>query len=133
MRHARCRSLLLVVLLGLLPACAVSRHDQLRSRARQVEKTLTAERDRALTLEPPRSRERLDHLSSMRIALTAVNLALAAVPRLVEPPDRPLAYDTIEQAYDTIEWNIPLPASQTRALPPAFLGNRFDPDRLVDR
>lgn len=112
--------------------CATSRYDQLRSRSRQVERSLVAERDRTLSLPATEHRQRLDHLSSMRLSLTATDIGLAAVRRLVPEVDRPLAYDAIEEAYDTIEWNIPLlPGRGTRPLPDAFRGGVFDVNRFV--
>ena len=128
--------LALAALLILLPACTTSRYGQLRARSANVKEALEAERDEVLikVAAPEGYRgldERLDHLSALRNSLTVVDLGLAATRRLLPEADRPLAYDTIEQAYDTIEWNIPLPPGQgTRPLPPAFTGGGFDINRF---
>ncbi len=57
-----------LLLLALLPGCAVSRQDQLRARADRIEDTLQNEQKYALEL-PPQERARaqkLDHLTSLR-------------------------------------------------------------------
>lgn len=127
--------LALAALLILLPACTTSRYGQLRARSAEVESALKAERDEVLAATAPaaraESRQRLDHLTSLRYTLTAADLGLIAARRVLPEADRPLAYDAIEQAYDTIEWNIPLPPGQgTRPLPPAFTGGGFDINRF---
>ncbi|MBZ0171399.1 MAG: hypothetical protein K8E66_03375 [Phycisphaerales bacterium] len=119
----------------LITGCTTSRYGQLRGRSREVGRALNQEREAALGLPAgsPSARSRLDHLTSMRLSLSAVNMALSAVRHLVEPEIRPVAYDTIEEAYDTIEWNIPLgPGEPTRSLPAAFRGGRFDVDQLTE-
>ena len=139
MRTSRLITLLaLAALLILLPACNTSRYGQLRARSAEVKDALEAERDEVLATSNAdsaartESRQRLDHLTSLRYTLTAADLGLAATRRVLPERDRPLAYDTLEQAYDTIEWNIPLlPGEGTRPMPVGFTGAGFDINQFL--
>ncbi len=133
MRTQRTLGLLaLAALLILLPACNTSRYGQLRARSADVKNALEAERDQVLSAAEPNARQRLDHLTSLRYTLTAADLGLAATRRVLPERDRPLAYDTLEQAYDTIEWNIPLlPGEGTRPMPVGFTGAGFDINQFL--
>lgn len=124
----RLLALLAVAAVLLAQGCSSTRHDRLKARSREINRTLIAQRDDALGLaDPAAARARLDHLGTMQRSLTVVDLGLAIVPRL-DDQTRPLAYDTIEEALDTIEWNIPLgPGEPARPLPDAFLSGSFAP------
>ena len=122
-----------VLVVGLMVGGCASRYDELRSRSREVKRELEAERDGVLGA--PRSAEgaaKLDHLSSLRMTLSAVNVGLSAARYGLGADRRPVAYDVIGEAYDTIEWNIPLMPGDAglRAMPAAFRGGRFD-ERLL--
>lgn len=125
------RLLALLALLASVPlaGCAAkSRAEQLRDTSERVERKLNVERDRAarLTAQPER-RSRLDHLTQLRMTLSAANITLATVPHLIDPPQQPLAYDVLDEVYSTIEWNIPLgPDVPNRPLPDAFRGNELN-------
>lgn len=107
--------------LMLLGGCAASRVDQLHRKADRVEASLKGEQRRILSLDTADRAQRLDHLSSLRATLSAANVGLGAVPHLVEPSQRDVAYDVLEEVYDTIEWNIPLgPGDRQRPLPSRF-------------
>lgn len=120
-----------------MTACTATRYGELKARSKDVQHALVAERD--ATLAQAASPEgmhgadrKLNHLSSLRSSLTITDLGLAATRRLLPEADRPLAYDAIEQAYDTIEWNIPLlPGVGTRPMPDAFTGGSFDINRFM--
>lgn len=122
--------MLLALVLQLLAAggmggCALSRHDQLKSRARAVEKGLRSEQRRVLAMEETEADRaaRLDNLRELRGYLSAANIGLGTVPHFIAEERRDIAYDVLEEAYDTIEWNIPLgPADQRRPLPAQFSG-----------
>ncbi|MBL8745614.1 MAG: hypothetical protein JNK58_04565 [Phycisphaerae bacterium] len=106
-----------------LGGCAFTRHDQLRQQSTRVETRLKKEQSRVLSLarEDAERAARLDHLTELRWTLSAANIGLAAVPRLVPIDKRDLAYDVLEETYDTIDWNIPLgPADHARPLPARF-------------
>jgi hypothetical protein len=130
------RRLAPLVLLGLLvlPGCTPSRYDELRAHSARVQTALESERDGALARPAgPETDRKIDHLSALRGTLTIADLGLAATRRLLPEADRPLAYDALEQAYDTIEWNIPLlPGQGTRAMPDAFSGGAFDINRFMN-
>lgn len=119
------RAPLLVVaaLLALAPApgCATSRLDQLHRKADRVGASLKKEQTRVLTLNTADRADRLDHLNGLRAALSAANVGLGAAPHVVDADKLDVAYDVIEEVYDTIEWNIPLgPSDAKRALPAQF-------------
>jgi hypothetical protein len=110
--------------------CAVTRQQQLERSAEALAGKLTAERDRVLAVYVMKDDERvprLEHLSGLRYTLSAANVALAAVPRVVPEGDRDLAYDVIEEVHGVIGWNIPLgPKDPKRALPALFAGNELN-------
>lgn len=116
-----------------LTGCSTSRYAELRSQSNKVERALERERDDALRLPPEANLgQKLDHLTSLRYTLTAADLGLAAARRLLPEADRPLAYDALEQAYDTIAWNIPLlPGQGTRPMPSAFSGGVFNINQFM--
>ncbi|MCE7973968.1 MAG: hypothetical protein DYG92_06520 [Leptolyngbya sp. PLA1] len=111
---------------ALLGACTVSRHDQVKAHAQRTERALVSERDRTIrsdTLAPARD-ARLGHLSTLRLSLSAANIALGSVPYAIDEPKRPAAYDVLDEVYSTIEWNIPLgPGDSLKPLPRQFQGN----------
>ena len=129
--------LALAALLILLPACNTSRYAQLRARSDEIKDSLVAERDLAIRMQARRGLQadgdrKLNHVSSLRNTLTVVDIGLVATRRVLPEADRPLAYDAIEQAYDAIEWNIPLlPGQGTRPLPAAFTGGGFDVNQFL--
>jgi hypothetical protein len=119
-------ALLLVISIGvsfgMLGGCAVSRSDQLHRKADRVGSALEKERDRVVAMsEGSADRSgRIQHLTTLRNQLSAANVGLGTV-RLLPPETRDTAYDVLDQAYDTIKWNIPLgPADPKRALPLQF-------------
>lgn len=110
---------------SLLGGCALTRHDQLARKSDRVEGNLKKEQRRVLAMAPaePERSPRLDHLQSLRYTLSAANIALASVKYAVPEAERGLAYDVLEEAYDTIDWNIPLgPNDAKRSLPARFSG-----------
>jgi len=114
-----------------LGGCATSRVDQLHRRADEVKAELMSEQRKALALSATERSQRLDHLSSLRATLSAANVGLGAVPHLVEPGKRDIAYDVLEEVYDTIEWNIPLgPGDMLRPLPSEFSGGTLNLDNV---
>ncbi|HRJ50301.1 MAG: hypothetical protein KF787_11805 [Phycisphaeraceae bacterium] len=103
----------------ILAGCSVSREQRLRDRSVRISDTLSRERQRILESDVASDvrASRLDHFNSLKASLTAVNLALGSVNRL-PVHGRDMAYDVIEVAYDTIEWNIPLgPGDRPRPMP----------------
>lgn len=100
------------LLLG-VGGCEVTRYGQLTKKADRVESDLKKEQAKALTLTPgdPARAAKLEHLTSLRNQLSAANVGLSAVKYVVPPEQRNVGYDVIEQVYDTIDWNIPLSAS----------------------
>jgi len=132
MRHFKILPILPILLL--LTACTTSRYGELRNRSNEVQSALVAERDEALNLpaQAPETSQKIDHLSALRYTLSATDLGLAAIRRLLPETDRPLAYDAIEQAYDTIEWNIPLlPGQGTKPMPATFTNGAFDINQFM--
>jgi hypothetical protein len=127
----RFRSTCLVVLVGVvcaaLGACSTGRLAKLERKADRVESSLLAERKRVLTMAPadPGRAARLDHLSQLRGSLSAANVARGTVPYLIQEPQRPIAYDVLEEVYSTIEWNIPLGPNDParKMMPTQFSGN----------
>ncbi len=121
MIHLRFLAALVLAGLMVLGGCAASRVDQLHRKADRVEASLKGEQRRVLALTSADRAQRLDHLNSLRTTLSAANVGLGAVPHLVEPDKRDVAYDVLEEVYDTIEWNIPLgPGDPQRPLPSRF-------------
>lgn len=106
-----------------LGGCSVSRYGQLKEKASDVESSLRSEQRRVVALpagEVERS-ARLDHLTNLRAMLSAANIGLGATRYAVPEDKRDLAYDILDEAYGTIEWNIPLgPTEPKRAMPTRF-------------
>ncbi len=109
----------------MLGGCSVSRYDQLRARSGEVGAELKTEQARALSLADDASRQqRLDHLTSLHYTHSAADVALGTVRRVIPADQRDLAYDVLDEVYDTIEWNIPLgPGEAKRPMPAGFAGN----------
>jgi hypothetical protein len=109
----------------ILGGCAVSRHDQVKAHSRRAESQLLAERDRVLAGERDQRDAWLDHLSTLRVSLSAANVALGSVPWAFPADKRPAAYDVLDEVYSTIEWNVPLGPGkgQPRPLPTQFQNN----------
>lgn len=110
----------LVVMLG----CSVSRRDKLESKSERVEKALLIEQQKAVSLSDQAGRRaKLDHLTQLRGLLSAANISLGVIPYAMEEAERDIAYDVLDEAYDTIQWNIPLgPGESMRPLPKGFEG-----------
>lgn len=126
-------ALAIAMLIG--SGCAASRQRELERLSRRVESRLKSEQSQALAsqLTDAERRQRLEHLTSLRYTLSAADIGLASVPRLVSEPQRPVAYDVLEEVYSTIEWNIPLgPGDALRGLPRGFSGGAFDFSALAD-
>ncbi len=96
--------------------------ESLRYRAERVESNLLHARDKALSSGGIQSGAQIGHLTTLRLALSAANISLASVEtELVKPEHRAIAYSVLEEAYGTIDWNIPiLPGQGQRALPGLF-------------
>jgi hypothetical protein len=113
--------------LAMLSGCTSSRLGQLEKKAGRVEKQLLSERSRVLGMESASMERsaRMDHLSQLRMTLSAANVGRGTIPLLVEEAQRPVAYDVIDEVYSTIEWNIPLlPTDPARKqMPASFAGN----------
>lgn len=125
MKHARLAVILLgawAAILGGPGGCTQSRVEQLRARSTRVESALRKEQQRVLTSISDGTRQgRLDRLSELRLTLSAANIGLATVPVVVPLEKRDIAYNVLEEAYGTIEWNIPLgPGERPKALPVQF-------------
>lgn len=123
-RPAVLSALLASLAMASLTGCAVSRVDQLRAKAGKVSDELSAEQRRVLAMPASLERDqRLDRLTGLKAALSAANISLGAVPHVVAPPQRDVAYDVLQEAYETIRWNIPLDPSQPqRPMPAGFQG-----------
>jgi hypothetical protein len=118
----------------LLTGCTQSRAQKLAARADKVETALTRERDRVLELPAgPERSARLDHLSSLNLQLRAANISRVAAPRLLTGEQVDMAFDVLDEVYGTINWNIPLAPSDTRAkpLPDLFTGAGLDFNRFT--
>lgn len=118
-----------IVALALLSGCAVTREQQLARKAEKVESSLKTEQRRLLALDAAAAERqwRLEHLSSLRYTLSAANVARGAVPYIVEEPQRPMAWDVLDEVYGTIDWNIPLgPGDPKRPLPSQFSGGKLN-------
>jgi hypothetical protein len=121
------RLLAAVALLVAVPfasGCAQTRAEKLADKASGVGHALIHERDRVLALDAvPERSARLDHLSTLRLELSAANISRAAAPRLLEPQDVETAYDVLDEVYSTIDWNIPLAPGDAASKPfPALFG-----------
>ncbi|MFO0830767.1 MAG: hypothetical protein U0637_02875 [Phycisphaerales bacterium] len=121
---------LLATVLGvlvLLAGCSTGRLARLERKADRIEDSLRSEQKRVLALGPgdPGRAARLDYLSQLRGSLSAANVARGTVPYIIEEPQRPIAYDVLEEVYSTIEWNIPLGPNDParKAMPSQFSGN----------
>lgn len=110
--------------LPLLGGCALSRYEQLQRKSDKVESALKSEQKRVLNLNADPTRQaRLDHLSDLRLSLSATDIGLSTVKYAVPAEEQNLAYDVIEQVYDTIDWNIPLGPDQAKRPMPAQFSN----------
>lgn len=118
--------------LPLLGGCALSRYDQLQRKSDKVESALKSEQKRVLNLSADPSRQaRLDHLSDLRLTLSATDIGLSTVKYAIPADEQTLAYDVIEQVYDTIDWNIPLgPEQAKRPMPAQFTNGRLNLSNL---
>ncbi|MCK6476478.1 MAG: hypothetical protein L6Q35_06575 [Phycisphaerales bacterium] len=108
--------------LSLVGGCAMSREDKLRARSDKIADALIDERDRVLNSTAPDLQRdaRLARLNTLRTTLSAINVGLGSARYLPEDR-RALAYDVIDEAYTTIEWNIPLgPSDQLKPMPAEF-------------
>jgi hypothetical protein len=104
--------------------CQTSRLDQLRSKADKVDGSLKKERNRVLASSQADRDARLSRLSGLYTTKSMTDIALAAVPLVIEEPQRDMAYDVLEEAYDTIDWNIPLgPNDPQRPMPTKLQGS----------
>lgn len=125
------RTILATALVGLLllTGCAATREMSLKARADAVESSLRKEQQRVLALpatDATRS-ARLDHLTNLRQTLSSVNVARGAVRDGVPSQFKGIAYDAIEEAYSTIEWNIPLgPGDAKRTMPSQWTGSTMN-------
>ncbi|MFZ4574983.1 MAG: hypothetical protein ACOYN0_11335 [Phycisphaerales bacterium] len=112
---------LLVATALLLVGCATSRADKLEAKSERVERALLDEQRRVVAGADANRRARLDYLSQLRAMLSAANISLGVIPHTVPEQERGIAYDVLDEAYDTIQWNIPLgPEDQKRSLPAGF-------------
>jgi hypothetical protein len=116
-----------------LVGCAQSRAQQLRSKSDRVASQLQGEQRRVLALTGESTRQaRLDHLTQLRATLSAANIGLGTVPYLLQEPERPVAYDVLDEVYETIAWNIPLgPDQPQKSLPSAFAGGTLNLNNAV--
>lgn len=117
---------------AMLPGCAVSRYAQLQKKSDKVESALKSEQRRVLGSQAESDRQaRLDHLTDLRLTLSAADIGLSTVKYAVPAEEQDLAYDVIEQVYDTIDWNIPLgPSEAKRQLPAQFSGGKLNLGQL---
>ncbi len=113
----------LVAAAAALGGCSVTRYGELRNKASDVESELKSEQRRVVAMAPGEGEKdaRLDHLTGLRAMLSATNIGLSATRYAIPEEKRDLAYDVLEEAYGTIEWNIPLgPSERKRAMPARF-------------
>lgn len=121
-RHVlKALSAVLAVVMGLgLGGCAMTREGQLRAKSDRIASELTKERQRVLDTNNLDRDARLGHLNTLRTTLSAANIGLGSTRYLPEA-DRDMAFDVIEEALTTIEWNIPLgPRDQLKQMPSQF-------------
>jgi hypothetical protein len=108
----------------------MSRADKLEAKSERVEKALLTEQRRIIETQDAERQARLDHLTQLRTLLSAANISLGVVPHTVPADKRDIAYDVLDEAYDTIQWNIPLgPRDQKRVLPRGFENGTLKLDR----
>jgi hypothetical protein len=112
-----------IVAAGLCMGGCASRADQLRHKADVVERELLRERDRVLGLPDtqPERAPRIKNLSVLRGSLSAATLGITTVKVWVPADQRELAYDVLDEALDTIRWNIPLGPNDPKKVLPAAL------------
>ncbi len=119
------RNIILACVLAVgLGGCAVTREQQLRAKSDRIADALTKERETVLKAAPTSTQRpgRLSYLNTLRTTLSAVNIGLGSARYLPEA-DRDMAYDVLDEAYATIEWNIPLgPDDQQKPMPAQFSG-----------
>ena len=121
----RWKLLPVLAFVSLLTGCAMSRADKLEAKSERVEKALLTEQRRIIETQDAERQARLDHLTQLRALLSAANISLGVVPH-----KRDIAYDVLDEAYDTIQWNIPLgPRDQKRGLPRGFENGMLKLDR----
>ena len=113
----------LIAMAAALGGCSVTRYGQLKAKASDVESELKSEQRRVVAMSASAADKdaRLDHLTGLRGMLSAANIGLSATRYAIPEDNRDLAYDVLEEAYGTIEWNIPLgPSEPKRAMPARF-------------
>lgn len=126
----RWKLLPVLAFVSVLTGCAMSRADKLEAKSERVEKALLAEQRRIIETQDAERQARLDHLTQLRTLLSAANISLGVVPHTVPADKRDIAYDVLDEAYDTIQWNIPLgPRDQKRVLPRGFENGTLKLDR----
>ena len=108
-----------------LGGCQVTRLQKLHAKSDKVERNLVKERDRVLKTDKSDERQpRLAHLSSLHGTLSLTNVALGTIPLIVPADQRDVAYDVIDEAYDTIDLNIPLgPNDAKKPMPMQLQGS----------
>ncbi|MFO0856839.1 MAG: hypothetical protein U0640_05705 [Phycisphaerales bacterium] len=114
-----------VGIVSALGGCQVTRLQKLHAKSDKVERNLVKERDRVLKTDKSDERQpRLAHLSSLHGTLSLTNVALGTIPLIVPADQRDVAYDVIDEAYDTIDWNIPLgPNDAKKPMPMQLQGS----------
>lgn len=126
----RWKLLPVLAFVSVLTGCAMSRADKLEAKSERVEQALLAEQRRIIETQDAERQARLDHLTQLRTLLSAANISLGVVPHTVPADKRDIAYDVLDEAYDTIQWNIPLgPRDQKRVLPRGFENGTLKLDR----
>jgi len=116
-----------------ITGCTVSRLDRLHRKSERVQSHLQSEQAKTLALSEgdPKRAAKLNHLTDLRLQLSAVNIGLGTT-RLIPDDKREIAYDVVQEAYDTIEWNIPLaPGERPRPMPAQFQGGMLRFDSLI--
>lgn len=123
------RGILIVFLAAgalMLGGCAVTREGKLRAKSDSIADELTAERQKVIDSSSTERPARLSHLNTLRTTLSAVNIGLGSTRYLPEA-DRDLAYDVLDEAYETIRWNIPLgPSDQLKQMPLQFQNGKLE-------
>ena len=100
--HMRWKLLPVLAFVSLLTGCAMSRADKLEAKSERVEKALLTEQRRIIETQDAERQARLDHLTQLRALLSAANISLGVVPHTVPADKRDIAYDVLDEAYDTI-------------------------------
>jgi hypothetical protein len=118
------RTVLVAIACLVLVGCATGRLAKLERKADRVESALLREQRKVVASAETNRQARLDHLTQLRATLSAANVGRGIVPHAIPPEQRDVAYDVLDEVYDTIEWNIPLGPgdAQMRALPSQFQG-----------